>query len=101
MAAFGSGELMHTILRCLSKFNTSLACKSIYTFFVATENEKYIKIYFAHFSSKFPGTPTKNVKLYTFFVNITDEKCINCENGTFIHFSQFIHFSLYQSCQKT
>ena len=25
----------------------------------------------------------------------TDEKRINCEKGTFIHFSQFIHFSLY------
>ena len=61
---------MHTLLACLSKFNTSLACKSIYTFFFATENEKCIKKKKKknmHFSSKFPGTPKKNVNtLYIF-----------------------------------
>ena len=51
---------MHTIRGYLSKFNTSLACKSIFTIFVATEmkNVKKKKINknkkkVIHFSSKF------------------------------------------------
>ena len=50
-----------------SKFNTSLACKSIYTFFVATKNEKCIKIF------------------YTFFVEAPRDPYEKCKN--FIHFS--------------
>ena len=69
-------------------------------FFAATENEKCKYIYIHFSSSKFPGTPTKNVKYFTFFVSSTDEKCINCEKSTFIRFSQFIHFSLYQALHE-
>ena len=64
------------LLGCLSKFNTSLVCKSVLTFFVSTENEKCIKVFFTvfvegprtpyekckkrlHFSS---AVPTKNIK---------------------------------------
>ena len=48
--------------RANSKFNTSLACKSIFTFFVATENKK-----------------CKIKSFYTFFVEVSwnpYEKCI-------------------------
>ena len=79
---------MHTILACLSKLKTSLACKSIYTFFVATVNEECIKniLYLSSYT------------LYIFRQQYRRKmKCINCEKSMFIHFSQFIHFSLYHS----
>ena len=82
-----------------SKFNTSLACKRIYTFFVATENETCIEnslyIFF-----EVPHNPYEKCYFIHFLVLGTDEKCINWEKSTCIHFSQFIHFSIYQSTIK-
>ena len=87
---------MHTILGCLSKFNTSLACKNIYLFFVATENEKCIKNILNIFRRSSPYEKCINFIHFSSAVSGTDEKCINREKGTCIHFSQFIHLSLYQ-----
>ena len=74
---------MHTILGCLSKFSTSLAYKSIYTFFV--------KKYFIHFSSKFPGTPTKNEKNFIHFSSAVPTK--NVKTAKKVHL--YIFRSLY------
>ena len=78
-----------------SKFNTSLACKSIYTFFVATENTNCTKIVDT-FSSKFPRTPMKNVNNSYIFRQQYRRKMNNLRKSTFIHFSRFIHCSFYQ-----
>ena len=62
--------------------------------------------FFLHFSSKVPGTPTKNVKkkkkkkrkkkkkTLTFFVRSTYEKCKNCEKVIFYILRSFYIFAV-------
>ena len=66
--------------------------KYLYIFRRNWKRKMYIKKYFIHLSSKFPGTPTKNVNLYIFFVSSADEKFINCEKSIFIHFRSLYIF---------
>ena len=61
---------MHTILGCHAKFNTSLAGKSIDTFFAATENEKCKKnISYTSFA-EVPWNPYENCQnVFTVFIS--------------------------------
>ena len=60
------------ILGCLSKFNTSLACKSIYTFFVASESEKCIKNILYIFRRSSPQQNVSPVKHGSFYMKLSN-----------------------------
>ena len=89
---------MHSILECLSKFKTSLAYKSINTFFVAAQNENCIKIFYTFFV-EVPRNPYENVETLYIFRQQYRRKMFKLRKKYIYTFSQFIHFALYQSPQ--
>ena len=80
----------------LSKFYTSLACKSILTVFVATENEKCQQQKKKKKKKSFCVEGPRNPYDFSFFVSSTDEY-VKSAKKLLLHFSQLLHFSLRKS----